>query len=321
MIILISKRVFRLCLTASFLIYLHTFSHAAVQGRAELIIFFIVDGLRPDVITAENTPNIFRLAREGVRFENSHAVFPTVTRVNSAAVSTGAYPAVNGIVGNSMYASEVSANRAFSTGDYQNLLGLDERTGGRLLFCKSWAQRLAEMGRVPVALSSGSTGSALLLNHRAPQGVGMLIGGYFTPGRILAYPEAVNRAVLTRFGPAPSLEGAPNYNRKVDWITQVLNDYVLTGVKPDVVYCWLTEPDHTQHEAGIGSPKTLEAVRNSDRNIGLVLKKLEELGIYTKTDLLIASDHGNLYEDRSAHRIRSRLQHLSFQCRCAAGTH
>ena len=266
--------------------------HAEPQSRATLSILFVVDGLRPDVISGETTPNIYKLAQTGVRFENSHAVFPTVTRVNSAAIATGAYPVVNGIVSNSMYVPEVEPNSAFSTGDFENLVLLDELSGGRLLYCKTWAQRLIEAGLAPVALSSGSTGSAFLLNHRAPQGVGMLINGYFEPGKILAYPETVNQALLAKFGPAPLLEGAPNYNNKVDWITQALNGFVLDEVKPDVIYCWLTEPDHTQHSAGIGAPRTLATVRNVDRNIGLVLQKLRDLDMLDKTNIFIASDHG-----------------------------
>ena len=57
------------------------------------VIVFVVDGLRPDAITAENTPTLHRLRTEGVNFADSHAVFPTVTRVNAAALSTGTQPA------------------------------------------------------------------------------------------------------------------------------------------------------------------------------------------------------------------------------------
>jgi predicted AlkP superfamily pyrophosphatase or phosphodiesterase len=64
------------------------------------IIVFVVDGLRPDAITAEDTPTLYRLRAEGVEFASSHAVFPTVTRVNAAAIATGSQPGTNGIVGN-----------------------------------------------------------------------------------------------------------------------------------------------------------------------------------------------------------------------------
>ena len=54
------------------------------QERATLQMLFVIDGLRPDSITAGQTPNLHRLRTEGVTFDNSHSVFPTVTRVNSA---------------------------------------------------------------------------------------------------------------------------------------------------------------------------------------------------------------------------------------------
>ena len=46
-------------------------------------------GCRPDAITAGDTPTLHRLRVEGVDFANSHAVFPTVTRVNAATLATG----------------------------------------------------------------------------------------------------------------------------------------------------------------------------------------------------------------------------------------
>src|SRR6516162_6304438 len=75
----------------------------ASAGRATLNIVLVLDGLRPDAITPEETPNLWRLRQEGVNFTNSHSVFPTVTRVNATAIATGDYPARNDIDGNSFY--------------------------------------------------------------------------------------------------------------------------------------------------------------------------------------------------------------------------
>ena len=57
----------------------------ALAGKATLNLVLVVDGLRPDSITAQETPNLWRLREEGVNFPNGHAVFPTVTRANAAA--------------------------------------------------------------------------------------------------------------------------------------------------------------------------------------------------------------------------------------------
>ncbi len=61
------------------------------------------DGLRPDMVTQRDTPNLFRMAREGVRFDRHHSIFPTITMVNATALATGAPPGINGLEGNVFY--------------------------------------------------------------------------------------------------------------------------------------------------------------------------------------------------------------------------
>src|SRR3954471_15926049 len=136
-----------------------TMAGPAVAGKATLNLVFVLDGLRPDSITAQETPNLWRLREEGVNFPNGHAVFPTVTRANAAAIGTGVYPDRNGIFGNSFYVRQVDPNRAFSNDDHNNLLRLDAATGGRMVLAKSFAEILGERGKTLAVVSSGSTGS------------------------------------------------------------------------------------------------------------------------------------------------------------------
>jgi arylsulfatase A-like enzyme len=253
-----------------------------------LILIVVMDGLRPDSINAEDTPTLFRLRHEGVSYINSHSVFPTVTRVNAAAISTGYSPGVNGLVSNSMFVPGVNPNHPFNTGDYRQLLKLRDVTEGRLLFMPSMAERLRARGIRFAAVSSGSTGSALLLNHRAPEGVEILVNGNFDPGKRVAYPDDVSAAILSRFGKAPTEENSEG----VDWADRVLREYVLPELKPDVVIDWQTEPDGAQHSHGTGSPEARAALANNDRNLALTLAKLQELGLADKTDVIILSDHG-----------------------------
>ncbi len=260
---------------------------------AALHLVFVTDGLRPDSITEADTPTLYRLRREGVAFENSHSVFPTVTRVNSTSLATGMYPARHGIKGNSIYAPAVDAKRAFTNDDFEPLLKLDEVTGGRMVTAPGIAEILAQRGSSMVAVSSGSTGSAILLTPKAPRGTGTVINGDFFPGTQVAYPSAISDAVLQRFGPAPKKGGATApYSSSVDWSMQVLREYVLPELRPTVVYTWMTEPDHIQHGLGAGVPESIAAIRNDDRQLGLLLQKLEALGIRDKTNIMVVSDHG-----------------------------
>jgi arylsulfatase A-like enzyme len=260
---------------------------------ARLVIVFVVDGLRPDSITAEDTPTLFRLRREGVDFTDGHAVFPTVTRVNAATLATGAQPGTHGILGNQMYVPAIDPGRAFGTHDYRSLLRLDGATGGRLVLTPTLAERLGTHGLKLAAVSSGSTGSALLTNPKAPLGVGVLVNGYLEPGKTVAWPAEVSGAILAKFGPAPPKGGAVDrFDAAVAWTQRVLREYVLPELRPAVVINWLTEPDHTQHALGVGSPSAREALRSDDREIARVLATLDHLGLTGAVDVFVVSDHG-----------------------------
>jgi arylsulfatase A-like enzyme len=109
----------------------------------------------------------------------------------------------------------------------------------------------------------------------------------------VAFPDTVNDAILRRFPAAPKKGGAKDpYVEQVSWTERVLRDYVLPDLKPDVIVNWLTEPDHIQHAAGAGSAEARAAIRNNDREIGLVLDRLGELGLADKTNIIVVSDHG-----------------------------
>ena len=119
---------------------------AQAPAKAALHLVFVMDGLRPDGITASGTPILFRLGNEGVIFENSHSVFPTVTRVNSASLSTGMQPAHHGIMGNQIYIPAVDPVNAFSNDNFLPLLKLGELSDGRIVLTPSIAELTTEIG-------------------------------------------------------------------------------------------------------------------------------------------------------------------------------
>ena len=278
---------------AAVALLLSTHLAQGAEAGASLQLVFVLDGLRPDSITEDNTPNLHRLRREGVWFENSHAVFPTVTRVNSASLGTGTYPARHGIMGNSIFVPAVDPVRAFGNDDAEKLLKLDEVTAGRMTTSPGVSELLGRSGRKMVVVSSGSTGSAILLAPAAHRGNGSVINSDFARGKSVAYPGALSDAVMQKFGAGPIKGGATDrYDESVDWSMKVLRDYVLPEMRPNVVFTWMTEPDHIQHGLGAGAPEARAAIHNDDRQIGLVLAKLESLGLRDRTNIVVVSDHG-----------------------------
>ena len=185
-----------------------------MPAERRFVIVLVVDGLRPDAITRDDTPTLWRLRAEGVEFANSHAVFPTVTRVNAATLATGAQPGTHGIVGNQIYVPAVDPRTALDTGNFRNLLAVDDDTGGGLVRVRTLAERLAKHGLRFAGVSSGSTGSAFLLNPRVPAGVGRAGQRLLGSGATVAYPAAVNTAILAKLGPAPAKAGAGRYDER-----------------------------------------------------------------------------------------------------------
>ena len=53
------------------------------------VLLFVADGLRPGLVNEQTTPAIASLWKQGVRFANTHSMFPTFTTANASAIATG----------------------------------------------------------------------------------------------------------------------------------------------------------------------------------------------------------------------------------------
>jgi arylsulfatase A-like enzyme len=264
---------------------------SVAQAPAEsrrLIAIFVVDGLRPDSINVTDTPTIDRLRREGVDYVNSHSIFPTSTRINAASLITGSYPSRHGIVGNSMFVPGVNPDAPFDTGDYRQLIRLEE-TEGRVVTTSTLGEVLQRNGHRLVTLSSGTTGNGFLLNPQARHGSGVAIHGLFDPGRTAAFPAAISDAVVRRFGAPPA---DPDDIGQMEWTDTVLRDYVLPELRPDVVIDWMGPLDAAQHEHGVSSPEAKRALAAIDRSLARTIAAMEALAPARRIDVVITSDHG-----------------------------
>jgi arylsulfatase A-like enzyme len=254
-----------------------------------MVVIAVFDGLRPDAITPVATPTLARLQREGVRFVDTHAAYPTVTRVNGAALQTGSYPGENGLVSNTLFVPALDSTGALSTADAATLLRIDAASGGHLVDRPMLSERLAAAGVSYAAVSTGSTGNALMQNLRAPTLGGVLVDSGFGDGRV-AYPTWLSDSILVRVGPSPGVDSGGAVVGIVNWVGRALRQVVLPVVRPRVLVYWMTEPDQSEHVYGLGSPEALAALRAADRNLQLLLDALGSR--LDSTDFLIVSDHG-----------------------------
>jgi arylsulfatase A-like enzyme len=182
------------------------------------------DGLRPDSVNAQNTPNLARLRDQlGVNFTDNHAVFPTFTMMNAAAFATGSYPGTHGFYGNTEYqpgpagpsASGVAADftQPIFTEDYGILRALDgyytTQANSALFLVDTLFQAAHRKGLKTAAV--GKSGPAFIQDHREDGALGVILdeniafpatfaqalqaSGYALPAYAVHYPFATGTSI------------------------------------------------------------------------------------------------------------------------------
>lgn len=248
---------------------------------SNLVLLVVFDGLRSDYITPEIMPNTYQLKTAGVYGSMHHSIFPTLTRVNSAGIASGAYPATNGVMGNSVYFPLIDSISGLNTGEASELMRIVKETKGQLFTSPTLAEVLRDNGKNLMVFSTGSTGQSFLLNHLADSFGAIVNPQLILPATLLPELEEVAGAI-------PSSEKG-DY-QKHTWITDAYMHYGLSSDVPAVSILWFTDPDGTAHAEGIGAPETIESIKYADNELGRVISAIKERGL--KVDILVSTDHG-----------------------------
>jgi arylsulfatase A-like enzyme len=279
-------RVFTIVLVA----ILSTVVTVFAAGKAEHVVVVVWDGLRPDFVNETNTPTLYQLAREGVFFQNHHAVYLSSTEVNGTAMATGCYPNRSGILANREYRPAINLLKPIDVQDFDAVRKGDEVTHNHYLQLPTLEEILQRAGKKTVIAGAKPV---VLLHDRLEH------------GRVCA--DCVNLFERTTV-PAAALEklnlppftpkDIPN-TRQDEIATHALIGPLWDKAMPAFSLLWLSEPDATQHNSGLGSARSLKAVTGSDDNLARVLNELTAGGIRDKTDVFVISDHGFSTTSRS----------------------
>ncbi len=256
---------------------------------AKRAVICVFDGLRPDRVTAELTPNLWRFATEGVWFREARSVFPSMTRVAAASFATGSRPESHGIVNNAFFDLSVVSDGALNTASSVHLQAAEARYGGRFVEAEGIGSALGKADKAYAVVHTGSAGTTYLANHKARA------EGHWTFSTVGAEatqtPETVEAAV-TRFGPLPTTP-----TPKVDemaYANLVFIEQVLAEKDPDVALIWFCEPDTAYHYRGIGSEDALRATRAVDTHFGEILAAVAAGPHAEETVVVTMSDHGQI---------------------------
>ncbi len=240
------------------------------------------DGLQPSQIRPDLAPNLSAFAAGGVTFARNHPVFPTVTRINVASLVTGRHPGGHGLAGNTVVMRDYDPNSILEAMEPQ-LARVAKQTGDVLLV-PTLADILHDHGHEFVAVGVGTSGNAYVQNPRAETQGGATIHPEF------CLPRGLHEEIVERFGPWPDKE-TPNVSQMA-YAARVLTEYVLAERSPAVALIWFSEPDSSNHKAGVGSTLSNRALVAADEQFGRIIEWLKRNGTLDETDVIVVSDHG-----------------------------
>jgi len=290
---------------------------AAAPSRAQgakgrIFILVVCDGLRPDLVTQQNMPNLFAIEREGVRFDRHHSLYPTLTMVNAGGLSTGAQPGLAGVLGNTMYFKPVAGSElspalagliakpvALEGPKILGQLNAPGAFAGHLLALDTVEQEAEREGGYIATL--GKAGPAFLFDNRLTglsDGRDLLGEPHrdflFATDDLIAAPPGRNAIADTIKPPASEATST----RDAFYTTVAIDQAIpaakaaAEGGRPAIIVLWLRDPDATQHRAGLGTVQDFQALSATDADMGRIRSAIAGRGIERRTDLMVVSDHG-----------------------------
>jgi arylsulfatase A-like enzyme len=253
--------------------------------RGEHVVVVVVwDGMRPDFVSEQNTPTLWKLAQSGVIFRNHHSVYPSATIVNGTAINTGAYPNRSSVLANHDYLPQIDARKSIDVENVAVVRKGDELTGRKYIGVPTIAE-LIHNGGGKTAVASAKTVGLLLDRHGDSRGGQNIFAGESLPH------DAVASIAKTLGAFPPATQPAD----RDAWTTKALTDFLWQKGVPQFSLLWLSEPDDTEHRTAPGAPAAIAAIKSSDDNLARVLAALDRSrgrGTRSTTDIFVVSDHG-----------------------------
>lgn len=234
-----------------------TVASTAVEARAPITILISIDGFRPDYLDRGVTPNLSRLAAEGVSAAMRPS-FPTKTFPNHWAMVTGLRPDRNGIVANTFEDSARPGETFTMASDDPFWWNAVEPI---------WVT--AEKAGIRTATMFWPGANVAWGGARAVEWPHTVAGGV-RPSDWTPYGEAVS--------------GAQRVRGVIDWLRRP------SASRPRFVTLYFDTVDTVGHQFGPDDARTMQAVADVDARIGELVAGLAELG--QPMNLVVVSDHG-----------------------------
>lgn len=267
------------------------------------IIFYFSDQQRADTISRELTPNLFNLANEGTLFENHYTCQP-VCGPARACLQTGVYATKSGCFRNA-----VSLPDKYRTiGEYFKDFGYDTAYIGKWHLASDFIPGIGNHYETKPVVEHLRRGYNYWRASDILEFTSHGYGGYVFDEKDNKIEfddyraDAINRFALeyldNRNPDKPffmfisQLEPHhQNDTKHFEGYKSTIKDYVEAEIPGDLSFL----PGNYNQEY----PDYLSAINRLDYNVGLLIEKLKQLGIYDNTDIIYTSDHGCHFKTRN----------------------
>lgn len=251
------------------------------------VVLVVWDGMRPDFITENGTPNLWKVAQEGVNFRRHHSMYPSMTNVNGTVLATGVFPQRSGVIGNNEFRPALDPLAPMDTAEAETIRRADEVMHGKYLNVATIAETLQADGK-RTAVTGTKWVAALFDRNRTRTSELAKNSPSLTAGE--AIQEETQSALERSLGAFPK-KTFPNLEED-RWSTHALSEIFWRDQLPAFSLLWLSDPDFTAHESAPGAPDVLASIKNSDARLGDLLATLEAKHLRDSTDIFVVSDHG-----------------------------
>ena len=295
----------------------------AAAHRPHNVIIFVADGLRSQVVTPDTAPALAQVRDQGVDFQNSHSLFPTVTTPNASAIATGHRLGDTGDFANYIFAGVpplASANASLTPmlEDDLILADMNRRFDGNYLgetsllaAARAHGFSTAVVGKLGPSriqdVTADTNSQTVIIDDETGADDGLPVPAWFQ--------EAMKAVGLDPTAPTRGMNGdGGDYSRhgttianvaQQDWFTAVATKVLLPRFKkankPFVMVFWSRDPDGSQHNQGdslntlspgINGPTSMAAIRNASNDLGKLREALAALHLDKTTDIVVTADHG-----------------------------
>lgn len=225
----------------------------AVARQLPLLILISFDGFRHDYLSPTLTPNLADLARQAT-LGHMESLYITKTFPNHFSIATGLYEDEHEIINNKMY--DPRLNQTFTSSSTAT---------------EWWDYRGTNM---PIWTANEVVAEEL---GQKRYSASMMFPGSSTPFR--------DRLPTHLKGYAKKSNWMENVDTVIDWLTDA-------DRPANFVSMYFDEPDSVAHNYGPWGQETLDAVRRVDSAAGYLVKRLRDVGLASRTNIIFVSDHG-----------------------------